>query len=129
MYVKYTLALDSILASALALTPFILFPVCSLTGPDGSYMDCYYSGLIITLLGSVIVLASLTAIFTSRFYTASFIIAAISAVSCWLIPQRIGLCSNYQHACRAVTMPKVGIFIAIIVIVSVAGLIINFVKD
>ena len=135
MNVKHTLCINSLLALALALTPFILFPVCSQTRPDGSHMGCYYSGILITALGCMILLASLIAIFTSRFYAASFITSAILAVLCWLIPEGIitvsgiGLCGDYEHACRAVTMPKAGIFIVLIVIVSIAGLIINFVKS
>ena len=129
--VKYTLLINTFLGIILALTPFILFPVCSQTKPDGAFMGCHYSGVLITIMGVIIALMSIAAIFT-RIYVMSFIISVIAAVSCRLIPDRISgvsLCGNPEHACRAVTMPKVDILIFLIVIISVAGLIINFVKS
>ena len=134
MNVKYYLGLNALTGLLIALTPFVLFPVCSQTKIDGSHMACYYSGIVIMLLGIVIVLCSLAAILSSRFIMLSLSVSAICALLCWLIPNEsiqisgVGLCSNLEHACRAVTMPKTGMFAALIIFISIAGSVINFVK-
>ena len=134
MNVKYYLGLNAFTGLLTALTPFLLFPVCSQVKPDGSHMACYYSGVIIMLLGIVIVLSSLASLLSSRFIMTSLSVSAICALLCWLIPNGsipvsgAGLCGNMEHACRAVTMPKAGIFAALIVAISLAGSVINFVK-
>ena len=133
MQAKYPLIVNVLLGLAIALTPLVVFPVCSQLKSDGSPMGCYYSGILITILGIIIVLSSLTAILSSRFVMSSLSVSAISALLCWLIPNRIipvsgiSLCGNLEHACRAITMPKVGIFVALVIVVSFAGAIVNFV--
>ena len=43
---KAFLVLNLLLGAVLALTPFVLFPVCG-PMPNGKYMMCHYSGIFI----------------------------------------------------------------------------------
>lgn len=114
----------------LALTPFVLFPVCDSLKADGTHMACWYSGLLITAMGVLIFALSLLKGHTAVRTGASI----VSALACWFIPNRIitlqpfGLCAASDHACRASTMPVVGIIVIVIIAVSVSGLIVSFVK-
>ncbi len=51
--------LNAILGILTALTPFILFPVCSGMKPDGTHMPCFNTGIIITVIGILILIISL----------------------------------------------------------------------
>ena len=118
----------------LALAPFILFPVCELM-PGGNPMRCWYSALLIQGLGSAIGILSLMGLWR-RLSSVVHVAVAVAALMCWLVPHQIvrvdgwpfGLCGNPEHACRAVTMPAVGLLVAAVVTLSVLGLILNFVK-
>ena len=117
-------------ALALALTPFVLFPVCDSLRPDGTHMACWYSGMLITFAGASILLLSLP----KKLPALRLSLIVLLAVLCWFVPQRIinfppfGLCAAPEHACRASTMPAVGLIVIMIVAVSVSGLVMSFVK-
>ena len=127
--------LNAALGLALTLTPFCLFPVCGGTQPDGSPMSCWYSGVLIAGLGAVALILSLLGMWIRVLSIPSWIASSFAALLCWLIPNGIvrvdlfafGLCGDAEHACRAVTMPAVGAFAVAVVLVSVVGLILNFV--
>lgn len=114
----------------LALTPFVLFPVCDTLTPEGAHMGCWYSGILITVMGALIFILSLQ----KKQNSITFLLSMCAALSCWLIPNRIihlqpfGLCANELHACRASTMPTVGITVVVLVALGVTGLVINFVR-
>ena len=118
----------------MALAPFVLFPVCELASSDMP-MRCWFSGLLIQGLGASIGVLSLMGLWR-RLSSLVHAAAAVAALMCWLVPQGIvrvegwpfGLCGNSEHACRAVTMPAVGVLVAMIVAVSALGLILNFVR-
>ena len=122
------------LGLALALTPFVLFPVCEII-PGREPMGCWYSGLLIQGLGAAIGLLSLIGLWR-RLSSPAHVLAAVAALMCWLLPQGIirvedwsfGLCGDPSHACRAATMPAVGLIVVVIIGVSVLGLILNFVR-
>ena len=113
----------------LALVPFVIFPVCNSLRPDGSHMGCWYSGIFITVMGAFIVLLSLP----KKFPALRLVISALCALLCWLVPNKIiavspfGLCANPEHACRASTMPAVGVLVIVIIAVCVLGLVYDFV--
>lgn len=120
----------------LALSPFVLFPVCNDTRPDGAFMGCFYLGVFITLMGVLIILFALIAIL-EKFSSLCVIFSGICAVMCWLVPNGIikisgskwacGLCANPEHSCRALTLPAVGIIAALIIIFCIVDITINFI--
>lgn len=134
---KYLSIINIILGLALVLTPFVLFPVCSMPKPDGTPMGCYYSGIFITSMGVLVVVFSLLAFFL-KFPAISLLFSLTASIMCWLVPNRIvelsghgwacSLCGNPDHACRASTMPVVGGLVIAITIMCVIGLVMNFVS-
>ena len=114
----------------LAMTPFLIFPVCDTLRPDGSHMSCWYSGVLITVSGALIFIMQ----FVKKFPALRLIITLCLAVSCWLVPQRIidvapfGLCANIEHSCRAVMIPSAGVIVIAIAAVSIAELVMIFVR-
>ena len=119
-----------VLGALLALSPFVLFPVCSALRPDGTHMACWYSGLLITAMGAVIVLLSLM----KKAPAVRAVMSCGCALACWFVPNRIialspfGLCADPEHACRASMMPAVGVLVIMIAAVCVAGLAADFVR-
>ena len=134
---KFLSAVSFISGAILALTPLLLFPVCENLKQDGTHMGCFYSGIFITAMGVLILIFSLLCFF-KKFPAAMNFLSSVSAVMCWLVPNRVinisgkgwtcGLCGSLEHACRASTMPAVGVLIAVIVLVNFAGLIFNFIN-
>ncbi|MBR1486086.1 MAG: DUF4418 family protein [Synergistaceae bacterium] len=134
---KILSALSFISGAILAMASFILFPVCENLKQDGTRMGCFYSGIFITAMGILILIFSLLCFF-KKFPAAMNFLSSVSAVMSWLVPNRIinlsgenwfcGLCGSLEHACRASTMPAVGVLIAVIVLVNFAGLIFNFIN-
>ena len=114
----------------LALVPFVIFPVCDTMRPDGSHMACWYSGMLITIMGTLIFLLQ----FVKRFTAAGMLLTLCLALSCWFIPNRIiavspfGLCSMPEHACRAETMPAVGVMVIVITAMGITGIVMDFVR-
>ncbi|MCR5347674.1 MAG: DUF4418 family protein [Fretibacterium sp.] len=134
---KFLLGLNAVLGAALALTPFVLFPVCADPKPDGTPMFCWYSGIFITAMGVVVLILSLLSLRGKL--TAFFaVLSAAAALMSWLVPNRTvsiagtgwacGLCADPTHACRAVTLPALGVLVTAVILVSIAVLLWNFVK-
>lgn len=133
----FLLWLNTVLGVVLALTPFVLFPVCAELKPDGTPMKCWYSGIFITIMGIAAVAFALLSIL-GKLPVVFTILSAAAALMCWLVPNGIigltgenwacGLCADPSHACRAVTLPALGTLVVAIVIVSVAALIFMFVQ-
>ena len=121
----------------LALSPFVLFPVCDNMRPDGNFMGCFYSGVFITFMGVLIVLFAIIAI-CKKFSTLCVIFSGICAVLCWLVPNGIikisgsnwacGLCANPEHSCRALTLPAVGIIALLIIIFCIVDITVKFIS-
>lgn len=134
---KILLWLNAALGAALALTPFILFPVCAEPGPDGTPMKCWYSGIFITVMGVLIAGFALMSL-RGKLPIVFTVLSAAAALMCWLVPNGIvtlagegracGLCADPGHACRAVTLPALGVLVPGVVLVSVFVLILNFVQ-
>ena len=109
--------LHAALGLLLALTPFVLWPVCDRLTPDGGHMACYYSGLMAVCLGaSVVALDALYVLSRSRAARlVSCVVAlvvpalmhalAIGALRISGDGWAIGLCGMDTMACRAVTVP------------------------
>ena len=133
--------INIILGSLLALTPFIIFPVCSELKDNGTHMNCFYSGTFITIMGILIIIFSIVNFYWkySYFSFVNYIMSLLCGVMCWLVPNKIieisgenwlcSLCGNPEHACRAVTMPVIYVIVILIIILSVTGLIIKFVME
>ena len=114
----------------LALTPFVLFPVCDTLKPDGTHMACWYSGILITSMGAAIFILSLP---KTQSYI-RLILTLCAALVCWLVPNRIiavspfGLCGDVLHACRANTMIATGGIVSVLVMLSFVGLVMTFIR-
>ena len=130
---KILLYVNLIAGAVLALSSFVLFPVCEMLKPDGTPMGCYYSGIFITAVGVVIALLTLAVILSRKFMRLYSLCAIIAVSFCLLVPHKIvtlnpcGLCGNPEHACRAVTMPAVSVIVAIIIVCSTALLVFSLV--
>ena len=134
---KFLSLLNAILGVALSLTPFVLFPVCAEPRPDGTPMNCWYSGVFLTVMGIVVVAFSLLS-FWGKLPALFTVLSAVAAVMCWLVPNRIislagegwacALCSRPDHACRAVTAPVLGVLVMASALICVAALVLNFVQ-
>ena len=126
-----------ILGLIMALTPFLIFPVCDGMKPDGTPMNCFYSGMFIASMGLFVAIFSLTSM-RSKLHSIFVIFSGACAVSAWLVPNGIihvagsnwacGLCANPEHSCRALTLPAVGVLAIVIVVLCVVALIFDFVK-
>lgn len=79
-----------LLGTVLALTPFVIAPVCPAMA-NGSRMSCYYSGLLATCVGIVIVIISLVSVFVdNKILKIIFnIINILAGISVHLIPNKI----------------------------------------
>ena len=130
---KVLLHVNMLSGIVLGLSPFVLFQVCDTLKPDGTPMGCHYSGVFITCMGVLVALLSIAVLLSRKFIASYAVCSAAAASLCWLVPNRIvvvspcGLCGNPDHACRAVTMPAVGIIAAILIVSSTALLIMGLV--
>ena len=132
IFLKMNLALGFVLA----LIPFVLYPVCENLKPDGTHMNCFYTGIFVTAMGIVVVILSFA--FAKKFSGMAFVLAIIAAALTWLAPNgivniagenwKIALCSVSSHACVADTMPKVALIASAIIVSSFAGLILALIK-
>lgn len=79
-----------LLGVILALTPFVIAPVCPPMA-NGMRMSCYYSGLLVTYVGTGIVITSLISILLNNkvINIVLTIINAIAGVCVHLIPNKI----------------------------------------
>ena len=139
---KAFLVLNLLLGAVLALTPFVLFPVCG-PMPNGKHMMCHYSGTFIAGMGALIVVLSLLAFWGHRkrwVSSLSGILSIVAALLCYLVPMRIivigdkagwgwecGLCKAADMACHTTTMPAVTVLVSALVLVNVVALIHGFV--
>lgn len=139
---KAFLVLNLLLGAVLALTPFVLFPVCG-PMPNGKHMMCHYSGIFIAGMGALIVVLSLLALWGHRKRWAaslSGILSIVAALLCYLVPMRTlviedkatmgwecGLCKAADMACHTTTMPAVTVLVSALVLVNVVALIHGFV--
>lgn len=141
---KHFSMLNAFLGLVLALTPFVLFPVCGTPAPDGGPMKCHYSGIFIVAAGLLVValsLLSLTVVRKRGVFACACILSAGAALLAYTVPERIvslgdkavwgwecGLCGDIHHACRAVTMPAVSVLVLGIVLLNVLALLWNAVS-
>ena len=139
---KILFILNALLGVVLALTPFVLFPVCG-PMPNGKYMMCHYSGIFITGMGALIVVLSLLALWGHRkrwVAPLSGVLSIVAALLSYLVPMRIvvignkatmgwecGLCKAADMACHTTTMPAVTVLVSALVLVHVVALIRGFV--
>ncbi len=134
--------INLIVGIILVATPFLLFPVCTKLMPNGHHMMCFYTGKFFMLMGVIIIITNLIAIKlnTKMVYMLIHLVTLIVAALCYLIPYRIisigdktvngwqlSLCkTNMGMSCRTTTMPAVHIMIAVLMTVSIIGLIREF---
>lgn len=134
---KFLRFANILLGTLLSLVPFILFPVCENLKPDGSHMNCFYSGIFITSTG-ILIFAFAVLKLKKILPSILSILSVLCAAVCWFVPNEIikiaggtwacGLCSVSEHACRASTLPAVGITLILIIIVNIIEIILNFIK-
>ncbi len=135
IFLKMNLALGLVLA----LTAFVLYPVCENLRPDGTHMNCFYAGIFVSVMGIFVMIFSLASIWQKKLAVVSYVLAIAAAALSWLAPNgivniageswKVGLCSMSSHACVADTMPKVAIIAAAILVSSFAGLIFGFIRE
>lgn len=112
---KILSTLGLLLAVVLALTPFVLFPVCETLTPMGTPMKCYYSGVFVTMTGIATILLALGTLFFKRGTPFFRILMIIASFFCIAVPRGIitvkirggvcGLCASAGHQCVTSTMP------------------------
>ncbi|PIE53859.1 MAG: hypothetical protein CSA35_09110 [Dethiosulfovibrio peptidovorans] len=142
---NFFVLLNVVLGVVLALLPFVLFPVCTKMAPDGNPMKCYYTGIFTVIMGCLVVAIALLVFMAQKkgwLRSWSYILTAVIALVCYMVPHRIipignksvngwecGLCANAHHSCFAVTMPALTKLIIVIVLVNIAALIYRFVAE
>ena len=134
---KFLVLANVAFGAVLALTPFVLFPVCAEPRPDGTPMACWYSGVFITAMGALVLIFSVLSL-RGKFPSVFAFLSAAAALMSWLVPNRLvmlagegwacGLCADTSHSCRAVTLPALGVLVAASVLVSAAVLILTFIQ-
>lgn len=79
-----------LLGAILALTPFIIAPVCPPMA-NGMRMSCYYSGLLATGVGIGIIITSIISIFVKNkvINVILYIVNVVAGLSVHLIPNKI----------------------------------------
>lgn len=134
-----------IAGGVLALTPFVLFPVCQVKMANGKPMMCYYSGIFITIMGSLIVVFMILNFIVKKklVWNITYVLSIVAGIVSYMVPERIikigdketlgwqcGLCMK-GHAgmtCNSSTMPAIKIIVPIVVILGLVGLFINFTR-
>ena len=89
-FLRGILSIQTILLILIALSPFVLSPVCPAM-PNGKFMPCHYSGLLITVLAAFLAALSLliTLIPVRRLILIGHAIVVLGVALCYLIPTRI----------------------------------------
>lgn len=133
-----------ILAIILALSPFHLFPVCTHLMKNGKHMSCYYSAWFLIGMAVLMAIFSLIALFLSRhlWISVSYAAILILAILGYVVPNRmiaighmkiqgwqIGLCMAPDMACRTTTLPAVTVILVLMGVLSIVGLILNFLTE
>ncbi len=132
----------------LALTPFVLFPVCDGL-MKGMPMKCYYSGIFMTVAGAVIVLFSVIGLFVNKkwySYLSNTVVIVEGALS-YLVPHQVikignkaklgwecGMCNAAKMGerimtCQTKTVPATNIIIPIIIVLGIVGIIYSFLRN
>ncbi len=124
-----------LLGLALALAPFVLAPVCEAAAPHGGHMKCWYSAVLITVVGAASAMLSLLCLVRGgkgAFFAVLF--GAAAACVCWLVPEGVfsvggaGWCADTAHACREGTRPLVLKLAGALGLTDLIGLVLLFVK-
>lgn len=132
---RIILAVQALLLLFVALAPFVLIPVCPAM-PNGTYMSCHYTGVLLTIVASVLLLITLIQLIkpVRWLVIAGSIFVLIGSALCYLIPNQfipleystghlIGLCGRSSMQCH-ITFYWVGIvLIAVSLIALVHALI------
>ncbi len=133
--------LNVIMGVILAATPFGLFHICTKLRPDGTPMMCHYTGKFLVLMGVLIVIFNLLALLLKKKWVLNiaYILTFISGALVYAIPHRIikigdkmvdgwqiSYCMKDTMQCLHQTKPAVNIMVLIIILLSIVGLIMQF---
>lgn len=132
-----------VLGIALALTPFVSFPVCTKLMKNGKPMPCYYSGQLIVAIGIGIAIFALLGWLLKKKWVSTivYVISLLAAALAYMIPKRIievghmeidgwqcGLCKSPDMSCNVQTMPAVTVLVLLLILSCVLALMINFLR-
>ncbi len=140
--------LNVILGFILAIGPFGIFPVCQRLMKNGKHMMCFYSGIFLVGMAIIIIAVNLISIKFRKKIVAIImhLLTLIFATLCYMVPHRMipigdkkvngwefGLCKDpfclntgNEMTCLTKTMPAVHIIIAVLIFLSIIGLIQQF---
>ncbi len=132
-----------ILGLVVALTPFQLFPVCTMKSEMGGPMKCYWSGKAMVYIGIAMLIISLVSLLLNKktLNYISYLLVAVLGTLIYLIPTRVikigdkmvdgwecGLCGMPMMSCITKTMPAVKIIMIVVLIVNIVALTLNFLR-
>ncbi len=135
--------INIILGLIVALTPFQLFPVCTMESEMGGPMKCYWSGKAMVYIGIAMLVISLVSLLLNKKFVnyISYILVAVSGTLIYLIPTRVikigekvvdgwecGLCGMPMMSCNTTTMPAIKTIMIIVLIVNIVALSLNFLR-
>ncbi|MDO5695539.1 MAG: DUF4418 family protein [Eubacteriales bacterium] len=136
-----------LLIAGIAMTAIPLNTDCAAHGhfmKNGQPMGCHYSAIGLTILGGVVIVAALLAIFIKNrgVSIVMYLLAAVAAVLGYLIPRGIikigngvpmkeggwmcGVCKSPDMACHQSMMPIMNIVLGVVLALSIIGLIMRF---
>ncbi len=138
-----------IISLVITLTPFLLFPVCSGLLPNGSHMKCHYTGIFVTILGSVMTIILIINLLMKKkiFSYISYTVAIIITSFMYMAPHQIiklgdkmklgwevGFCRMAMRdgrvmTCFTKTQPMLNILIPVMILVSVIAIILVFLGE
>ena len=95
-----------VLGIILALTLFVLFPVCQSLKIDGSNMNCFYSGIFVTVLG-----VSIAAFSFVKCRVISAMLSSCAGIACWFVPNGV-----------FTLLGKTGRVVCVLILLMLAGL-------
>ncbi len=138
-----------IVSLVITLTPFVLFPVCSGTLPNGSHMKCYYTGIFVTALGAVMTLILLINLLSKKKICSysSYILAIVFSSLMYIVPHQViklgdkmklgwevGFCRMAMKdgkvmTCFTKTAPALNILIPTMILISIVAIILVFLGE
>ncbi len=138
-----------IISLVITLSPFVLFPVCSGTLPNGSHMKCFYTGIFVTALGAVMTLILVINLLSKKKICsyASYTLAIVFSSLMYMVPHQViklgdkmklgwevGFCrmaikDGKVMTCFTQTKPALNILIPTMILVSIIAIIFIFLGE
>lgn len=132
-------AVVAVLALVVALFPHVIMPVCG-PMPDGRYMACHYSAILVTAIAAAAVLFNILQVILDRkgLGIAVSLLTLVACLAGYAVPARIirvnctpemcfGLCKKMEMPCHQ-SFHTIYILLAVMALLSLIHLVVTLVK-